>query len=138
MGDRIGVASGLLTLVVFGLKCSQALYETVKGFNSHQRNVRNLREELEAIIQILKSLSDAVAEPEADFAALKLPLLRCGNACKEFEAVINKCVENYGGSRTTFQDWARLKYMGDDIVGFKDMIAGYKLTMTIALCDSNL
>jgi hypothetical protein len=138
MVEPIGIASGLLTLVVFGLKSSTSLYQTIKEFNSHQRIVRELREELESLTLILASLNDAVVGEQEDFTGLKLPLLRCGNACKDFEAIIDKCAENSSGTRTSFRDWARLKYMGDDIIGFKRTIAGYKSTIAIALCDANL
>jgi hypothetical protein len=138
MADPISVASGLLTLVTFGLKASTSLYQTIKGYNSHQRNVRELREELEALTSVLGSLSQAVADAEADFVALKIPLLRCGNACRDFEAIIVKCAGHSGGPHTSFRDWARLKYMGDDVTGFKNMLAGYKSTITIALCNANL
>lgn len=138
MAEVIGVASGLLTLAAFGLKASTSLYQTIRGYNSHQRTVRELREELEDLTQVLASLNDAIAESEADFIALKLPLFRCGNACRDFEAIIIKCAEHSNGSRASFRDWARLRYMGDDVAGFKNMLAGYKSTITIALCSVNL
>ncbi|KAH9203539.1 hypothetical protein DL95DRAFT_529608 [Leptodontidium sp. 2 PMI_412] len=69
---------------------------------------------------------------------LRLPLLRCGKACEDFEALIVKCTTHSGGSKTSFRDWAKLKYMGDDIVGFKNMLAGYKSTIMIALGDANM
>lgn len=138
MADPISVASGLLTLVMFGLKTSQSLYQTVKGYNSHQRNVRELREELETLTSVLEALSQAIADADSGFVALKIPVLRCGNACKDFEAIIIKCSEHSTGPRTSFRDWTRLRYLGDDITGFKNMLAGYKSTITIALCNANL
>ncbi|KAH7357319.1 hypothetical protein BKA66DRAFT_428130 [Pyrenochaeta sp. MPI-SDFR-AT-0127] len=138
MAEPISLASGLLTLVVFGFKSSTSLYQTIKGYNCHQRIVRELREELEDLSGALTSLNQAATGAEDDFTALKLPLLRCGNACKDFEAIIVKCSEHSRKSRTSFRDWARLKYMGDDITGFKNMLAGYKSTITIALCDAGL
>ncbi|XP_044717868.1 uncharacterized protein HRG_08510 [Hirsutella rhossiliensis] len=39
---------------------------------------------------------------------------------------------------TTFRGWAKLKYMGDDIDGFRRLLSGYKSTITIALTDANL
>jgi HPt (histidine-containing phosphotransfer) domain-containing protein len=138
MADPISLASGVLTLVTFGLKASTSLYQTIKGYNSHQRDVRDLREEVESLTMVLKSLNEAAEEAEVDFTTLKLPLCRCGNACKEFEAIIIKCAGDPSGSRTSFRGWAKLKYMGDDIAGFKNMIAGYRSIITIALCDANL
>ncbi|OJD20126.1 hypothetical protein ACJ73_08540 [Blastomyces percursus] len=71
-----------------------------------------------------------------ELAGLRLPLLRCGKACKDFEDVINKCVTHSAGSKTGFRDWAKLTYMGEDIGRFKLMLAGYKSTINIALEDA--
>ena len=38
----------------------------------------------------------------------------------------------------SFRDWAKFRYIGDDIVGFKNMLAGYKSTFTITLSDVNM
>lgn len=136
--DPISTASGLLTLVVFAVHSSKSLYQAVQSFQSNRRAIRELREELEALNGVLQSLHEAVINTNVNVTALKLPLLRCGKACEDFEAVIAKCTAHSGGPRTSFRDWAKLKYMGDDIVGFKNMLAVYKSTITIALGDANL
>ena len=138
MAEVIGLASGLLTLVTFGLKSSASLYQAINDFKSHQRNVRELRDEIEALRQVLASLQQAILDNKADFDPLKLPLLRCGTACKDFEMVIVKATERSHGPRTSFRDWAKLRYMGDDINGFKITLESYKSTIMIALCDANL
>jgi hypothetical protein len=139
MAEPIGVASGLLALAIFAFQSSIALVKTVQSFNIHPKRVRDLREELEALISVLSSLTETVdANTDVDLSALNLPLLRCGNACKEFEQEIMKCSSRSGGNRTSFRDWAKLKYMGDDIDGFRQLLAGYKSTIIIALTDANL
>jgi hypothetical protein len=57
MADPISVASSLLTLVTLRLKASTSLYQTIKGYNSHQRNVQELRKELEALTLVLELLN---------------------------------------------------------------------------------
>ncbi|RDL32368.1 Uncharacterized protein BP5553_08824 [Venustampulla echinocandica] len=138
MADPISTASGVLALAVFALKSSQVLYQTVASFQSNQRIVRELREELEALDAVLQALRDTATNTDPGLTMLSLPLFRCGNACKDFEAVIVKCTAHSNGSRTSFRDWAKLRYMGDDISGFKNMLAGYKSTVIIALGDANI
>jgi len=138
MAEVIGIASGLLTLAAFAFQSSVSLYQVIESFQSNQRIIRELKEELEALDGVLTSLREATTNNSTGLTALKLPLLRCGKACKDFEAVITKCTAHSSGSRTSFRDWAKLKYMGGDIVGFKNMLAGYKSTISIALCDANL
>lgn len=132
------MASGLIALVTFGLEASRSLYYALESLHSNQRYIRELKEEVKALDGVLSSLNTAVADETADLEPLKLPLLRCGNACREFEAIIVKPTARSAGSRPSMRDWARTKYMGDDIAGFKNMLAGYKSTITIALCDATL
>jgi sugar-specific transcriptional regulator TrmB len=139
MADPISLASGLLALVTFALKSSTVLYDTVQSYRSHPKNVRDLKDELEALAGVLQALSETVKQnKDTDFTALKLPLLRCGNACGEFGEALAHCSSRSGGSKTSFRDWAKLKYMGDGIDEFRRMLAGYKSTINIALADANL
>jgi hypothetical protein len=139
MADPISLASGLVALVTFALQSSTLLYQTVDSYRSHSKKVRDLKEELEALALVLQTLSETVGKnKDTKLTALELPLLRCGNACKEFKDVITKCSARSGGSRTSFRDWAKLRYMGDGIDEFREMLAGYKSTINIALADANL
>jgi hypothetical protein len=138
MAEPIGLASGLLALAVFAFQSSVSLYQVVDNFQSNKKFIRELKEELEALNGVLQSLQLAVVDNSGHLSVLNLPLFRCGKACKDFEEVINKCTAHSGGSRTSFRDWAKLQYMGDDITKFKDMLAGYKSTINIALAEANL
>jgi hypothetical protein len=40
--------------------------------------------------------------------------------------------------QTNFQEWANLRYMGDDIYGFRQLLDRYKSTISIARIDANL
>ncbi|KNG86556.1 hypothetical protein ANOM_004895 [Aspergillus nomiae NRRL 13137] len=138
MAETIGLASGLLALATFAFQSSLTLHETVNSFRSHTKRVRDLIEELEALSGVLAPLRELLDTPsDVDLSALDLPLLRCGNACNEFEQELIKC-SSRSTNRTSFRDWAKLRYMGDDIDGFRRMLAGYKLTINIALTDANL
>jgi hypothetical protein len=138
MADPLIGPSGVLQLTLFAFKSTTVLYQLVESFRSNQRTVRELKEELKALTDVLQSLQGTSVSTDADLSALKLPLLRCGKACKDFEAVILRCTAHSNGSRTSFRDWAKLKYLGDDIAGFKNMLASYKSTISIALGDANM
>jgi hypothetical protein len=139
MADPIGLASGLLALATFAFQASVTLFKTVQSYQSQPKRVRDLKDELEALSGVLRSLTEtAYAANEEELSALNLPLLRCGKACGEFEQEIMKCSSRTSDSRASFRDWAKLKYMGDDIDGFRQSLAGYKSTIIIALTDANL
>jgi hypothetical protein len=87
----------------------------------------------------LKPLRETLqSSPDIDLSSLDVPLLRCGNACKEFQDELLKCSSRSDNSRVSFRDWAKLRYMGDDIDSFRPLLVGYKLTITIALTDATL
>ena len=138
MADPISIASGLVALTTFALQSSRALYQAIESLKSNRKAIRDLREELEALDGVLQSLTETATGTQTHLDALKLPLLRCGAACRDFEAIVAKCTAHSGGSKTSFRDWAKLTYMGEDIMGFRNMLAGYKSTICIALGDANM
>lgn len=138
MAEPVGLASELFTVATFAFKSSSTLFQTVQSFKNHPTRVRDLKEELEALTTVLGSLTETVgASTDIDLSALNLPLQRCGNACQEFEQEIIKCSSRSGG-RTSFRDWGKLRYMGDNMDGFRQLLSGYKSTIIIALTDANL
>jgi hypothetical protein len=139
MAEPVGLASGILALATFAFQCSVSLYETVDSFRSHPKRVRDLLNELEALSAVLDPLIQLVkSNSDVDLSFLDLPLWRCGNVCKEFQQELIKCASRSNSSRTSFRDWARLTYRGDNIADFRDSLAGYKATINIALTDANL
>ena len=138
MGDPISLASGLLALTTFALQSSKVLYQTFKSFQNNGRNVRELKEELESLEVVLVSLRETANHAEVDLTPLKLPLLGCGKACEEFAIVVRNGTVHSAENRTSVRDWLKLTYMGQDIAGFRNLIAGYKSTIAVALADANM
>ena len=96
-------------------------------------------DELNALGSVLSSLNETLeAVTDVDFSALEIPLKRCGTTCQEFERELSKCSSRSGSGRSSFRDWAKLRYMGEDIDGFRRLLAGYKVTVSIALTDAHL
>jgi hypothetical protein len=125
--------------MTLAFEATTALRETVKSFRYHPKPVRDLMEELEALKDILASLiSRDDATNDTELSALDLPLLRCGNACKGFEQEIIKFSSRSSDGRTKFRDWSKLRYMGDDIDGFRRFLGRINLTIKIALADTEL
>ena len=138
MADPISLASGLLALTTFALQSSKSLYQAIESFQKCPRTICDLKEELEALDGVLHSLHETASNSNIDLTGLKLPLLRCGNCCRDLETLINKCTTHSSGSKTSIRDWAKLQYMEKDIVGIQMMLAVYKSTISIALADANV
>ncbi|OOF96901.1 hypothetical protein ASPCADRAFT_28833, partial [Aspergillus carbonarius ITEM 5010] len=139
MAEPLALASGILALATFAFQSSVSLHKTVNSFHSHPKRVRDLLSELEALSNVLGSLVDLIeSNSTADLSILSLPLLRCGNVCKEFQQELLRYVSQSNSNRTSFRDWARIMYMGDHIDDFRYLLAGYKATINIALTNATL
>ncbi|OBT79864.1 hypothetical protein VF21_01577 [Pseudogymnoascus sp. 05NY08] len=138
MADPLSVTASLLALVTFAAKSTQSLYQLIASFQSSQRTLRGLKEELEALNEVLQSLHATISNGKVDLTPLTLPLTRCNQACQDFEAIVLKCTKHSNGTRRSLRDWTTLTYMGGDIDAFKNMLGGYKSTIAIALGDANI
>lgn len=139
MVEVIGVVSGLAGLTALAVETSASLNELVKSYQRHPKTVRELMQVLEALRGVLNPLAETLkTATEVDLSALRFPLERCIEACTEFEKEIRKCSLRSGGDRTSFRDWAKLRYMGGNIDGFRQLLDGYKMTIGIALTHANL
>lgn len=137
MAEPIGIASGLVALTAFAVNSSINLYNLIHSFGEYPSQVQQLLDELNDLRKVLTALEDWDEDATNEQAStLSLPLLRCGNACRHFEA---RLTELSAGKRgRSFRGWVKLKYMGEGIDGFKNLLVGYKLTLTLALTDVTL
>jgi len=100
--------------------------------------VRELKEELEALNGVLETLQEMASNIDVDLTMLQIPLLQYGKTCKDVEAVIVKFITHSYRSWTSFRDWTKLIYLGEDISGLRNMLVGYKSTFMIALRYTNM
>ncbi|KAL4993359.1 hypothetical protein BDV10DRAFT_179361 [Aspergillus recurvatus] len=133
MADPLSVASGVVALSGVALQATKFLFQTIESIGSSKRSARELRDEVEALLQTLEILAQLVTEYEAELSALKLPLFRCGVVCRELGDIISRCVKHPDGQRSSLRDWTRLQYMGEDIASYKNVLNNYKSTINIAL-----
>lgn len=138
MAEAIGIASGLVSLATFALTSSQLLYQTISSIQNNNKAMRDLKDELESLESVLQTLNDTAENNEREFLSLECPLRRCGNACREFKDVVDMCTAHSKSDKLSFRDWLKIRYMGNDINGFKDLLAGYKSTIAIALGGVNM
>lgn len=136
--DPLSIASGSIAIVTAAVQSSKVLYQAIQSFKGHSRSVRQLRDELEALGGVLRSLEVFSESDPSVIVPLKLPLTQCAKACVEFRELIVKCTKHSRDEKTSLRDWAKLTYMGNDVNGFTAMLSGYKSTIAIALADANL
>ncbi|KAJ5967586.1 hypothetical protein N7501_003834 [Penicillium viridicatum] len=139
MAEVIGIASGLAGLVSLALQSSKTLFSTVQSLRNREKSIRDLREALQDLDEVLNILRESISTaPFLNSGIIERPLGRCCKACNDFNALIINCSEHSSDNKFSIRDWAKLRYMGEDVVGFQTMISGYKSTITIALAYANM
>lgn len=139
MAEVIGISSGVAALLSLALKSSNTLLSTVKSLRNRERAIRDLREVLRDLEDVLKILQDSISTSSfLNSGIIERPLDRCYKACNDFNALILECSEHSTDNHFSIRDWAKLRYMGEDVTGFQNMLSGYKSTITIALAYSNV
>src|ERR1700677_4351529 len=132
MAEAIGVVSGVSALVTTTLQVIITLQKTIKSYEGHQKLVRDLLDELVALAHVLSKLDETIkALHDVDFSMLEIPLRQCNHTCKALYEELLKCLSRSKDGRTSFRDWVRLKYMGEDIDGIRRLLAEYKMTINI-------
>ena len=120
------------------VESSTALCRTIRSLQNKETAVLELRNEAEDLDSVLRTLEGSIENMAAEVEILRQPLTRCQNTCRDFKRLINESTKHSTEERTSIWDWLRLRYMGEDIKGFKSMLAGYKSTITIALMFNNM
>lgn len=139
MAEVIGIASGLAGLVSLTLQSSTTLFRTVQSLRNREKSIRDLRDALQDLDEVLNILRESISTaPFLNSGIIERPLGRCCKACNDFNALIISCSEHSTDNKFSIRDWAKLRYMGEDVVGFQTMISGYKSTITIALAYANM
>ncbi|KAH6892495.1 hypothetical protein B0T10DRAFT_401489 [Thelonectria olida] len=137
MADSLSIASSVVVLVAFAFTSSTVLYTTVLDFKSQDKNSRALKYELADLRGVLQLLAETIDNnSNISFDILKLPLLRCGKTCEEYGDLIARCMKHSSPSQLSLQNWISQKYLKGDITDFRDMLAGYKSIINLALANA--
>lgn len=118
MAEVLGTASAVATFATLAFQSSVTFYQTIQSLQSRDKVIRELRQELESLQNVLKALSESMISLDADLAALEQPLTRCNHACGEFNLLIKRCTPRSSDEKTSRIDWLKIRYMGEDILGF--------------------
>lgn len=123
----------LASLVTLALRSNQALSLIIRVQRSRDREARDILRELEDLEKVLTELqSDGGFAATSKNKALEKLLERCNKACHEFKELIMECNLCSVPQLRDERAWLKLRFMGDDIIGFKNMMANYKSTIRIS------
>lgn len=74
MAKIVGVVSGVLGIAQLAFQSSLILYEKVESFKDAPYKVRDLRDELKCLVDVLETLSQTAQDSEIKLDSLELPL----------------------------------------------------------------
>jgi hypothetical protein len=138
MGDPLSTTASAIAIVTVTIQSTTALYRIIDDFKNYPKRVSELKAQLWALINVLKSLEALVRDDATVGATLESPLRQCGRACQGFKDLLEKCRQKSSSGRLSFSEWMKLRYRNGDIVSFVESLAGYKSTIGIAIADANL
>lgn len=118
---------------------SVALYQTLSSFQSEQQRVGDLTQETGALADVLRALQAAVStNPKLQTAILEIPLRSCAKVCAEFDKQVQQLSSRSDEGTISLHGWTGLRYIGEDISGFRRVLSAYKMTITVALTDASM
>lgn len=128
------------SITTFALTATYKLVTTIRDYKGHDKKARALKNEVQDLVAVLQTLLNTIGDyPDVDFSSLSIPLEQCGKTCVEYQKLILRVTAHSSdSSKSSVRDWITTKYLGGDISNFKEMLAGYRSTINIALANINM
>ncbi|KAJ5547119.1 hypothetical protein N7494_004704 [Penicillium frequentans] len=99
----------------------------MRSFRNRETSIRDLRDALQDLNEVLSIFRESISFPTCEI--IERPLGRYFQACNDFKALIMSYSVHSNDDRFSICDWAKLRYIGENVVGFQTMIPGYKSTL---------
>lgn len=138
MSDPLSITAGIIAIVTATIQSTSALYDTIESFKAYPKRVGELKNQLSALANVLRSLGDLAQHDDTICALLEAPLKQCCMACEDFRTLLEDCRRNARDGKPSFSEWIKLRYRNGDIVSFIESLGMYKSTIGIAVADANL
>jgi hypothetical protein len=112
MAEVVGLASGILTLVVFAFDTSKLLYEAVSSFKSQRKAVKDFQTDLESLLIILSSIREQAQRSSevARLEPLRVPLDCCAIIRAEIREMLGACTVHSKEGRDSIRDGLNMRY----------------------------
>jgi hypothetical protein len=134
MAETVGLASGLLTLVVFAFDSSKSLYEAISSFKSQRQTIKDVLADLDALVTVLTPIRERAQRLTEDrkLEPLRLPLRCCATTCEEMRQMLDVCAAHSKDGQTSVRDWLKMRYREKSFDDMKKRLSSYKTTLAVA------
>lgn len=140
MAEAVGLASGLLTLVVFAFNTSKSLYEAITSLKSQRQTIKDVLADLDTLVTVLATIR-ARAQHQTEAAKLeplRQPLHCCATTCQEIREMLNACTTHSKDGQPSVRDWLKMQYRQKSFDDIKNRLSSYKTTLSIAFQSINM
>jgi hypothetical protein len=140
MAEVVGLASGLLTLIIFAYNTSKSLHEAVSSFKSQRQTIKDVLADLDSLITVLTTIREQAQHTQEDkkLELLREPLNCCATICQEMRDMLNACTIRSKDGRDSVRDWLKMRYREKSFDDMKNRLASYKSTLVIAFQSVNM
>lgn len=140
MAEAVGLASGLLTLIIFAYDTSKSLYEAVSSFKSQRKTIKDVLADLDSLVTVLEKIHEqAQRSQEVErLEPLREPLNCCTTTCHEMHEMLDACTTHSKEGRDSVRDWLNMRYHEKSFEDMKKRLASFKSTLSIAFESINM
>lgn len=140
MAEAVGLASGLLTLIIFAYNTSKSLYEAVSSFQSQRKTIKDVLADLDSLVTMLEKINEqAQRSQEVErLEPLREPLNYCATTCHEMHEMLDACTTHSKEGRDSVRDWLNMRYHEKSFEDMKKRLASFKSTLSIAFESINM
>lgn len=141
MAEAVGLASGLITLIVFAYKTSKSLHEAVSSFKSQHQTIKDVLADLDSLVTVLATIHEQAQRSQEEVTSLESlrePLNCCATTCKEMREMLDACTSHSKDGQTSVRDWLKMRYREKSFDDMKTRLASYKSTLVIAFQSINM
>ncbi len=134
MAEAVGLASSLLTLIIFTYNTSKSLYEAVSSFKSQRKTIKDVLADIDSLVTVLKKIHEQAqcSEEVERLEPLQEPLNYCTTTCHEMHEMLNACTIHSKEARDSVRDWLNMRYHEKSFEDMKKRLASFKSTLSIA------
>ncbi|KAL4936340.1 hypothetical protein BDV06DRAFT_205234 [Aspergillus oleicola] len=128
----IGAIDASSSLFKSAVQSAKAAYDLMSRYRDYPETVKHLKTEVHGTMIVLQRVQNVSLDDDV-LAEIEPILKGCHVACSGLQQVIMKCTARNGGNEPSFQDWARMEFLGGTIGDLKETLKGYKGTIAIII-----
>jgi len=134
MAEAIALSAALLDLITLTFDTSKKLYDNILSYRNQQKAVKDVLNELEALMVVLNIVRDytKAGPQDSKLSCLETPVKSCLTICQEMGTMLDQCTIHSRNGQNSIRDWLKQQYRAKTLDEMKQRLDSYKSTLSIA------